>query len=488
MKTNLQSRAAQRGFTYATVVVTMIVVGTMLAAYLKMVAVQNQSTVRSQSWNRTVPVLEAGVEEALAHLNHNATPVDGVFTTSALAMDGWSNTVDMGWYKVGQLGDDYYYTTISKFVGGHDYPFIQSTGYVRNLPTLALKTQFGPFLAAGFDELLKSGLVAKRTVLCTTTNVPTFTKALVAKRSIIMSGQNVRTDSFDSATNSPYNDGYGHYTNSPGKWKTNGDIASNDTITNTIETGNANIFGKVATGPLGTIKLGVSGMVGDVAWQSDAVAHGGKIQPGWSTDDMNMDFPSITVPTNVSWQAVNGSSLMRVIGTETYDIVLTGGLPNMDGTAAKSVDYYMAGNQVLSGKIYVTGKVRLLVGTKINMSGTDKIVLAPGASIQLIADCATASLGGNGVQNPGMANDFYYFGTDKNTTLAYGGNASFTGVFYAPNADMTMSGGGGGQLDFSGAAIARSIKLTGNFTFHYDENLQRVGLYRGYVLTSWNEK
>src|SRR4051812_25129816 len=98
MKTSLQSRTAQSGFTYATVVVTMIVVGTMLAAYLKMVAVQNQSTVRSQAWNRTVPVLEAGVEEALAHLNHNASPDPaGVFTTTGLGTDGWTNTPDGGW-------------------------------------------------------------------------------------------------------------------------------------------------------------------------------------------------------------------------------------------------------------------------------------------------------------------------------------------------------------------------------------------------------
>ena len=148
MKTHVQSHAARKGFTYATVVVTMIVIGTMLAAYLKMVAVQNQSTVRSQAWNRTVPVLEAGVEEALAHLNHNASPDSaGVFLTTGLGSDGWANTIDGGWYKIGELDGDYYYTKITKFVGGTYYPFIQSTGYVRQLPTFALKTQFGPFLA-----------------------------------------------------------------------------------------------------------------------------------------------------------------------------------------------------------------------------------------------------------------------------------------------------------------------------------------------------
>jgi hypothetical protein len=159
--------------------------------------------------------------------------------------------------------------------------------------------------------------------------------------------------------------------------------------------------------------------------------------------------------------------------------VLTGGVPNLDGTPATSVDYYMAGTQVLSGKIYVTGKVRLLVGTKINMQGTDKIVLASGAKLQLFVDCPLAALGGNGVQNFGTAADFSCFGTDRYTRLAYGGNATFTGVFYAPAAEMTLSGGGGGQLvDFSGSVIAKTIKFTGNFSFHYDEDLRRNGLTR----------
>jgi len=62
MKTRVSTHRRTRAFTYLTVVITMIVVGLMLAAYLKLVSVQNQFSVRSQTWNRSVPVLEAGVE------------------------------------------------------------------------------------------------------------------------------------------------------------------------------------------------------------------------------------------------------------------------------------------------------------------------------------------------------------------------------------------------------------------------------------------
>jgi len=114
----------------------------------------------------------------------------------------------------------------------------------------------------------------------------------------------------------------------------------------------------------------------------------------------------------------------------------------------------------------------------INMSGQDRITLAPGAYLILYADCTSSSLGGNGIQNPGTAEHFYYFGTDKNTSLSYGGNAAFTGAFYAPNANMSMGGGGSTVIDFSGSTIAKTIKLNGNFYFHYDENLKRNGWLR----------
>ncbi len=459
------------------VVITTIVIGIMLAAYLKMVAVQNQFTMRSQGWNRSVPVLEAGVEEAIAHLNKNASADSGGTFSLNLATDGWTAQDQGGWYKSGWVGDDYYYTTISEFTpgatGAGTYPSIQSTGFVSQLPNWSFHRSAGPFFLAAVNL---SPTYSSRAVLAGTTNVPTFTKALVAKRGITMSGQNVRTDSFDSGIPA-YNDGFGHYTNTPGKWKCNGDIASNDTITNTLAIGNANIFGRVATGPYGTVKLGSAGMVGDVAWQNDLL-NAGKIKPGWSTDDMNMDFPSVVVPPSL-YGAVPPSGSSFTTNGVTYTMVLENG------------DYKIPNGQDLNGKVLVLGTVRLLVAgdSKIALSGgQDRLTLAPGAKIKVYADCVTASIGGNGVQNDGIASQFYYFGTDRNTSLSYGGNAAFTGVFYAPNADMSMGGGGNATIDFSGSAIAKTIKLTGNFTFHYDENLKRTGLYRGYILTSWDEK
>ncbi|MBI3874606.1 MAG: hypothetical protein HY300_01270 [Verrucomicrobia bacterium] len=50
-----------------------------------------------------------------------------------------------------------------------------------------------------------------------------------------------------------------------------------------------------------------------------------------------------------------------------------------------------------------------------------------------------------------------------------------------------VGGGNSSVEDFTGASVTATATLTGNFNFHYDENLARVGPTRAYVVTSWNE-
>lgn len=302
------------------------------------------------------------------------------------------------------------------------------------------------------------------------TNEPILRFAMAAREGIDFNGQNVRTDSFDSG-NPIYSDGFGHYTNVPGKWKAGGDILCRDTITNILGIGNANIFGKVSTGPYGTPAIGPEGMIGDQAWQTNAT-NVGTIQPGWATANTGVHLPGVILPS-VSWISVTYFS-HRFTNTDgvQYNYYF-------DGTGTNH-NYVLFPGSELRGKIYVEGTVRLLVQSpsKIALSGADRIQLAYNAKLELYVDCATATIGGLGIVNAVMAPQFYYFGTDRNTSLSYGGNGAFTGVIYAPNAALTLGGGGSTQVDISGSIVARSIKLNGNFNFHYDQALSRTGPWR----------
>src|SRR6185369_13610961 len=94
-----------------------IVLGTALASYLKLVEYQNRSVMRSQNWNAAIPACEAGIEEALAHLNYI-----GDFDR---ATNGWQ--LQDGLYKISRtLTGSRYETSID----GEKQPAITSKGYI----------------------------------------------------------------------------------------------------------------------------------------------------------------------------------------------------------------------------------------------------------------------------------------------------------------------------------------------------------------------
>src|SRR4030095_10598525 len=127
-----------------------IVLGTALASYLKLVEYQNKSVVRSQIWNAAIPASEAGIEEALTHLNNV-----GDFNREA---NGW--TLVNGVYKMSRnFGGSRYDVSMDNA----SQPSITSVGYV--------------------TEPL-SGTEIKRTVLVQTTRWGAGMRGIIARKSI----------------------------------------------------------------------------------------------------------------------------------------------------------------------------------------------------------------------------------------------------------------------------------------------------------------
>jgi choice-of-anchor A domain-containing protein len=95
-------------------------------------------------------------------------------------------------------------------------------------------------------------------------------------------------------------------------------------------------------------------------------------------------------------------------------------------------------------------------------------------------------MSGNVTVDSGRARNFWYYGLPGVTSITYGGTSSFVGVIYAPEADLTLNGGGNNN-GLIGASITRSITMNGHYNFHFDEDLLSSGPSRGYVVTSWKE-
>ena len=459
MKTSLNQPPVRGSSLLITLFITTII-SVMLASYLTLVRNQNYVTMRSQAWNSAITVIESGIEEALTHLDRHGT--------TNLLTDGW--TLSGGLYTmIRSIDTSYYVVTISSDLN----PSIVSTGYVP-LPSYALANQNSVFAVVGNDSTYTQYYnytpYVNRGVRVTTRRNGKFTKAMVAKLTINMNGNNVNSDSFDSS-NPSYSSTIGGY---PGQYditkrRDNGDVASNDTIVNSVNVANARIRGRVSTGPHGTITIGPNGSVGNNSWVS-----GGNngIQPGYFTDDMNVTFDDVSAPFNGGAFSpgggdVGGTSYTYVLGTDNYQMA----------------NLSMNGNN----KMIVTGNAVLYVTGNTSLSGNAYIKIAPGASLTMYV-AGSAALGGNGIINQAQyATNFVYYGLPSNSSLSLRGNGTFKGVIYAPNAAFTLNGGGSAVEDFIGASVTKTVTFNGHFKFHYDEALIGFGGAGKYIVTSWNE-
>lgn len=507
MKTPTTSRHHQHGNTLLVTIVVTAIIGLLLVAYLSLVQYQNTANMRSQGWNSAVPVVEAGIEEALAHLNARA------ITNGSLACDGWAQSG--GTYTMTRsLGDSFYSVSISNYVsGGTNRPIIESKGYV--VRTLSLASSGGPFLAAA--QLANTVQYLGRGVRARTQKLAIFSKGMVAKDSIDLNGNNIATDSFDSLD--PLYSTNGIYVST--RTKDGGDVAVNASVTNSLNAGNADIKGHVAVGPGGTIAVGSQGSIGSAAWVS---AGNQGIEPGWAANDMNVSFDDVVVPFSGGFFPSGGyysvvQSIAYPTGTTRVvrtNWVTTSSLPagtplpvttNGNGgsrtytykafvyitptnSSGTYYDYVLTdGNYQLptglSGSVLVLGDANINVSSSCNLTG---LTIEWGKHLNFYSSAPSVSLSGNNTANSdGTADSFAFWGTTNCTSITLSGNAGFTGTIYAPSADFTMNGGGNNTIDFIGASITKTARLNGHFNFHYDEALKNVGPSRGFIVTAWNE-
>jgi hypothetical protein len=525
--------------TGSALLVTLVITASMgaaLASYMKLVEYQNRAVVRSQYWNSAIPVGEAGIEEALTHLNKIG---DGNRATN-----GWA-LKDGKYYLARAIGDSRY----EVWMTSSNQPVITAIGYVKE-----------PI----------SQTEVKRTIMVNTTKSGGGMRGIITKQAITMNG-NTAINSFDS---------------SDPNWSTNGrydpakvhDMGYAGSVYSSIDTGGGGVWGYVATGAAGT----ASANAGDSAWMA---SHSG-IESGHYTKDLNLSFPDVTVPfsgggltppasvgvtttnftylsnqvtvatlplplpigiitTNFStittatkplvWSgtlttntAATTSTTSPVAGTYIgnvvtrtvitkhgnqstttiyYDCMAISGYTYQTttytyntittNTSASTSTYayvtdsgnYQISSLSMSGgnQMLVRGDTVLYVNGDFSMSGNSQITILPGASLTVYVG-GSVSLSGNGIWNLNQdAMKMSIYGLPTCATMSLSGNAAFTGTIYAPNADITFNGGGNTIYDCVGAVVARSADFHGHFNFHYDENLGRAWGNPVYKVAYWSE-
>lgn len=432
------------------------IIGITLASYLIMTQAQNASVHRSQVWNTSMTIAEAGVEDALALLNKyvgNYDQITNWSTSASLAADHWWDVGNNTYYVRRFLNGNYYDVYITN---NNNAPIIYSIGHVPW--NFARNDAPQPMLAVVGNEQTRTPQLITRKLEVRTKYDALISVAMAAIQTIDFNGNNVTTDSFDSA-DPLYSINNGYPVGQSSMIKSNGDVCSDATIISSISVGNANIKGTARTGPNGTVSVGPQGYV-----------------TGGTYDDFNVVFPDVVLP-NTTWSP--GAFGNHQIDGYQYDYkFLSNG------------DYTVPGD--FSNGIFVgtNARVRLKITSSVTVMNlaNDGIRIAPGGSLTIYMLGQTFKIAGRGVVNDsGKAAAFNLFGLPTCTDIQFNGNAAFTGGIYAPQATFSLGGGGNNTIDFIGASVTRTVTLNGHFNFHYDENLRRVGPGRGYVATNWKE-
>jgi hypothetical protein len=433
----LHTRRAQRGSLLPTAAVTAAVIAILMGGMITYLSNEYILNVRSHRWTQALSLAEGGIEMSFAEFNNYYLTGQSAFSASR----GWTSA-----------GGGSYYRYVSSFTNANGDNVGLVYAYVNGVGTA------NPYLFAyGGCATLPHGPMIYRAVESRLASSAMFPAGMVAKRKIDMNGNNVTTDSYDSTD--PTKSTSGQY--DAAKKQANGDIASNDTVTNTVDValGNANIYGRVLLSPSGSVTMGPSGSIGPT-FANPATTVAAAQANGWVRNDFQVDIPDVTLPSGAAtWAA----------------------MPS--GSTITSGDY--KGTSITSSKT-ISGNVRLYLtdSQSIKLNGNDGITVSVGSSLTVYA-AGSLVLTGNGVINDGNRPiQCQIYGLSSCTQVKVAGNGVYIGTVYAPNAALEIKGGGSSG-EVAGAIVADTITMTGGTIFHYDESLRTNGPGASYNIASW---
>ena len=441
-------RSCERGSALITAAVAAAVLAIMVSGVMSYIGSEHVFNIRSHRWTQALHLAEGGIEIGFAELNYQVFRGRN-YPSSAR---GWTS-----------LGGGTYTKTVSNWVdtAGNVVGTISIT--LSGISSLSPPPTSPYILAVGTCATTPRGPTISRAVKVRLQPSTKFPVAMMSLNKLDLNGNNVYTDSFDSSD--PTKSTNGRYDSA--KKQANGDIASNDTVTNSVDIGNADIYGTASTGPGGTVKMGKNGSVGPTFVSSDradTVAAG--VAKGWIRNDFKADVPAVTLPTGLS----SAANLGNISGNWGF---------------YGSGDYRANGISLSSGDtVTFNGNTRIYVTGNISISGNAKIVIAPGCTLEIYA-AGSVAIAGNGVVNTGnTATSCQFYGLPTSTSWSLSGNGVWVGTVYAPQADLSLNGGGANG-DMSGSIVAKSITLNGQVQFHYDEALRSGNLANGYNVAQW---
>ena len=244
------------------------------------------------------------------------------------------------------------------------------------------------------------------------------------------------------------------YSSKTGEFLQQAKVASTSLEEGNMDLGNATIYGSVATR----------------GW--DPVTRPNSEITEGITNDFQSSLPDVQLPDSdetINWHY-------------TYD----GGPGTLDGGHYKVDDINIAGDGE-DNLLRIQGDVVLIVENDIDIKGSAGVLIEDGASLTIYVN-GDVSVAGTGVVNESQTpSQFQLYGTNlESQTFNLSGNAAWYGAVYAPNASITLNGGGNVGA-FYGAMIGNDITLNGGAEFIGDADLAELLLDDSFAMANWRE-
>jgi len=403
-----------------------VALGILTAGYLKLALSEFRRSEESLHFNGLVNLAEAGAEEAVWALVNDD-------------LDGWlRQDARFAWKRI---------TGLPAGAGREGSVLIMIDGYQTNQPTLTVEARVRSPRQRDFTKQVRMQLQ----------NRSLFANGLTAREKLRFVGGNAAVDSYNS------NNGAYHPTTNRRDRGTAGSLLVE---ADAVDIGNGNIWGYIATGG-GDPAVGATGSI-----KGADTAAGVRIDWSRVARDFYADFPPVTMPSGAGALTALPDGNTKNIGTP--GVITTYRLSELD----------LKSNQTLN----INGPVVLQITGDSDIKGTFQVTATGSVTIYTNGDF---TVGGNGtVNNVGVPSKLVLYGTNPTELgqeLILHGNGALSGVVYAPNAYLSLRGGGNSGEMF-GAVVAYRIFMNGNYAFHYDEALDDFGGGRPtFRLRNWQE-
>ncbi len=465
---------SSRGSVLIVALLLAAIIAISLTSFLKLATNTNQMAYRSHYAGVAMNAAESGLEQAMWSIQKKKTG-------SSSAWSDWDTSSGSTARRTFALGS----------VSGGASVSVRVLVSDRNL------TSSNPYAVARATVTPVNGGVIEKWVKISLQQRSRFSNGLVAKDGLSFSGNNAYVDSYNST--------YGAYT--PSQATTNrfarGSAGSASITRDSFNVGNADIYGyaSVGTNDYTGLDVGAQGKV-----TGDFNAPGGTVDYTRVSTNFTANFDPVPAPTNTATSLGTVNNSVTLPKNAASDARTTAA----DGTVTY---YYTATSVSLTNKTITVSpgyNVVLTVSGNVSVGGGSGAITVNSTKNTVTSATLTSSLNlyvngnvniagqgaGNTVTTTSPSGSTTAIGSPKNLmiwgtntsaqTIKVAGNGQLSAVVYAPSADLEMKGGGtsGGTY---GAFIGRTVAMTGNEGFHYDESLAGLDSGEPLGISQWSE-